>query len=31
VPLPEPPTDEGHIACRQRIRGLLKYYHRPAA
>jgi len=31
VPLPEPPTAEGHIACRQRLGGLLKYYHRPAA
>ena len=31
VPLAEQPNDEGPIACRERLGGLLKYYHRPAA
>jgi transposase InsO family protein len=30
-PLAEQPTHEGDIACRERLGGLLKYYHRPAA
>ncbi|HKA59709.1 MAG TPA: integrase core domain-containing protein, partial [Gemmatimonadales bacterium] len=31
VPLTEQPTDKGPIACRGRLGGLLKYYHRTAA
>ena len=31
VPLAEQPNHEGSIACRERLGGLLKYYHRPAA
>ena len=31
VPLTEQPTHEGHIACRERLGDLLKYYHRAAA
>ena len=31
VPLAEPPNHEGHVACRERLGGLLKYYHRAAA
>ena len=31
VPLAEQSTDDGHIACRERLGGLLKYYYRPAA
>jgi transposase InsO family protein len=31
LPLTEQPTHEGHIACRERLGGLLKYYHRVAA
>ena len=31
VPLAEKPNHENHIACRERLGGLLKYYHRPAA
>lgn len=28
VPLGKQPNREGHIACRERLGGLLKYYHR---
>jgi putative transposase len=31
VPLTAQLTHEGHIACRERLGGLLKYYHRAAA
>jgi putative transposase len=31
MPLAELPIHEGHIACRERLGGLLKYYHRAAA
>lgn len=31
VPLANQPNHEGHIACRERLGGLLKYYHRAAA
>jgi putative transposase len=31
VPLAEQPNHEGRIACRERLGGLLKYYHRAAA
>jgi putative transposase len=31
VPLAEPPNRDGRIACRERLGGLLKYYHRRAA
>src|SRR5262245_42549813 len=31
VPLAEQPNYDGHIACRERLGGLLKYYHRAAA
>jgi transposase InsO family protein len=31
VPLAEQPSHDGDIACRERLGGLLKYYHRPAA
>jgi len=31
VPLAEQPNHEGHIACRERLGGLLKYYYRTAA
>jgi transposase InsO family protein len=31
VPLAEPSNRDGHIACRERLGGLLKYYHRAAA
>ncbi len=31
VPLAEQPNHNGRIACRERLGGLLKYYHRPAA
>jgi putative transposase len=31
VPLAEPPNHDGPMACRERLGGLLKYYHRPAA
>src|SRR5262245_47827665 len=30
VPLAEQPNHEATIACRERLGGLLKYYHRPA-
>jgi transposase InsO family protein len=31
VPLVAQPNDDGDLACRERLGGLLKYYHRPAA
>ncbi|HJZ78503.1 MAG TPA: hypothetical protein VKE51_42540 [Vicinamibacterales bacterium] len=31
VPLTEQATTEGHLACRERLGGLLKYYDRAAA
>jgi len=31
VPLAEPLNRDGRIACRERLGGLLKYYHRRAA
>jgi putative transposase len=31
VPLAEQENHDGDIACRERLGGLLKYYHRPAA
>jgi transposase InsO family protein len=31
VPLAEPTNRDGRIECRERLGGLLKYYHRPAA
>jgi len=31
VPLAEQPNPDGSIVCRERLGGLLKYYHRPAA
>ena len=31
APLADRANHQGHIACRARLGGLLKYYHRPAA
>ncbi|HMF99568.1 MAG TPA: hypothetical protein VKE96_34950, partial [Vicinamibacterales bacterium] len=31
VPLAEQPNHDSHITCRERLGGLLKYYHRAAA
>ena len=31
VPLTEPPNHDVPMVCRERLGGLLKYYHRPAA
>jgi transposase InsO family protein len=31
VPLPARAISDGRIRCRERLGGLLKYYHRPAA
>jgi len=31
VPLAEQPKHDGTVACRERLSGLVKYYHRPAA
>jgi len=31
APVPFPPRTVGHVRCRERLGGMLRYYHRDAA